>query len=103
MLQRLSPKEHTSAYPDDWEVGDASNLAVDNVAEMRSRAPHECRGLGQIQYSGDGGLHGLRRLFRLVSPRFPPARWKFFAGKGEIWQPVLASIDMGEALSHARL
>ncbi len=102
MLQRLSPKEHTSAYPDDWEVGDASNLAVDNVAEMRSRAPHECGGLGQIQYFGDGGIPGLR-WFRLVSPRFPPARWKFFASKGEIWQPVLASIDMGEALSHARL
>ena len=98
MLQRLSPKEHTSAYPDDWEVGDASNLAVDNVAEMRSRAPHECRGLGQIQYSGDGGLPGLRWLFFV-----PPARWKFFASTGEIWQPVLASIDMGEALSHACL
>ena len=71
VLKRLSPEKNPSADSHGWEVWDASNFALDNIAEMGSRTSEERGSLGQIQDIGHtcvfGLLDGAFRFVKVLS------------------------------------
>ena len=68
LLKRFPPEEYPSADSHGWEVWDASNFAIDNVAEMGARTSDEIGCLGQIQDLGDGWTFEIDGEFGLVKP-----------------------------------
>lgn len=65
-LKRFPPEEYSTADSHGWEVWDASNFAIDNVAEMGSRTSDELGCLGQIQDWGDSCVLELEGKFGLI-------------------------------------
>jgi hypothetical protein len=84
LLKRFSPEKNASTNSHDWEVRDASNLAMDDVTEMSSRAPDEHGGLCQIQDLRHRGILEFRGLFSRVDRCDPNGRRTFFGGKDDI-------------------
>jgi hypothetical protein len=68
LLKRFPPEEYPSADSHGWEVWDASNFAIDNVAEMGARTSDEIGCFGQIQDLGDGWTFEIDGEFGLVKP-----------------------------------
>jgi len=84
LLKRFSPEENTSTDSHDWEVRNASNLAMDDVTEMSSRAPDERGGLRQIQDLRQRGILEFRWLFSRADRCDPNGRRTFFGGRDDI-------------------